>query len=377
MRIAIVCPYSFDYPGGVQAHCIDLAQALRECGHDARVIGPGTASTKDSVPDFVTLGGGSVAVPYNGSVARIAFGPRTLKTVKKFLSEGDFDIVHIHEPNSPSYSLAALITASVPVVATYHTSAEASRLLKIARPFLRLALEKIYAGICVSETARRWQVEQLGGDPVLIPNGVDVGFYASGHAEPSPAHEKHVPEIVFLGRLDEPRKGFEVFARALGVLRERGIEPGKDLRVTVAGGGLAVPHADSPALQGVEFVGRISDEEKAELFRRADIYVAPNTGGESFGIVLIEAMAAGCAVIASDIEAFRTVGATSREHPAARVFPVGDAQRLADAIEELLGNESIRASLAAAGQARAQEYDWGVVVKQVLDVYEVVAGEKR
>lgn len=366
MRIGIICPYSFDYPGGVQAHCIALARGLRELGHDARVLGPGTGQgVVDELPDFVTLGGGTVAVPYNGSVARVAIGPRTWSSVRTFLADGDFDIVHVHEPNAPSYSLAALVMAKAPVVATYHTSAEYSRVLRAARPILRPALEKIYAGICVSEMARRWQVEQLGGDPELIPNGVDVGFFDGGVDK-----QGGVPEVVFLGRLDEPRKGFEVFAKALELLDAKGFKLGRDFTVSVAGVG---KHRD---IAGAEFLGRVSETEKRDLLQRADIYVAPNTGGESFGIVLVEAMAAGCAVIASDIEAFADVASAASEAPAALMFPNGDAAACAEAIERLVRDPQHRAALSAAGRDNAKEFDWEGVVKQVLDVYTVV-GSRR
>ncbi|WP_460490830.1 glycosyltransferase family 4 protein, partial [Corynebacterium nasicanis] len=287
MRIGIICPYSFDEPGGVQAHILDLAQVLRGRGHHVEVLGPASEGT--SVPEFVTRGGRSVPIRYNGSVARLSFGPAVRAKVRDFLLRGRFDVLHIHEPNSPSYSMVALWMATGPIVATYHASSAGSFMLQLARPLLRPALEKIRGGIAVSEMARRWQVEQLGGDPVLIPNGVDTARFAAARRAPG-----EIPEIVFLGRLDEPRKGLDILLDALADLA-------RPVRVTVIGGGRP------RQVPGVTFVGRVSEEEKAAILGRADIYVAPNTGGESFGIVLVEAMAAGCAVVASDIEAFAAV----------------------------------------------------------------------
>ena len=234
------------------------------------------------------------------------------------MREGRFDIVHIHEPNAPSYSLAALLLASEPVVATYHASATSSRALQFVRPVLRPTLEKIQAGISVSEMSRRWQVEQLGGDPLLIPNGVETSIYREARRARGTATAASIsdaPEgdahIVFLGRYDEPRKGLPILLDALSIMDDAP-------RVTVIGGGSGRPVA-APA--NVEFVGRVSEAEKARLLASADLYVAPNTGGESFGIVLVEAMAAGCAVVASDIEAFADVArriATSPRVPCSR-----------------------------------------------------------
>lgn len=227
MRIGMVCPYSFDHPGGVQAHILDLAEVFISQGHEVAVLGPGTDPSE--VPDYVTLGGGTVPLSYNGSVARIAFGPKTFRVVRDFLLAGDFGVLHLHEPNAPSYSLAALIVARGPVVATYHASAVSSTLLKLARPFLRPALEKIDAGISVSEMSRRWQVEQLGGDPLLIPNGVESARFrdAQRHSDSGPV------SLVFLGRLDEPRKGLGIFLGAVVSLRAM---VDCEFRVTVIGG---------------------------------------------------------------------------------------------------------------------------------------------
>ena len=350
-------------------------------GHDVRIVGPGTRSgsgqDRSGLPDYVTVGGRAVPVTYNGSVARISFGPRTFATVRRFLRESEFDVVHIHEPNAPSYSLVALILAEEPVVATYHASASASRALRMARPVLRPALEKIQAGIAVSEMSRRWQVEQLGGDPLLIPNGVDTKRFASARAAMNrgardvmnrgargASTDDDRVHIVFLGRYDEPRKGLPVLLEALSMMDETP-------RVTVIGGG-------SPARGGenenVDFVGRVSENEKARLLAQADIYVAPNTGGESFGIVLVEAMAAGCAVVASDLEAFADVCGAETTAPAGALFPVGDANALAVTLQKLIRNRALREALAAAGSERARLYDWDVVADRVEAVYEAVAG---
>ncbi|MDO5670625.1 MAG: glycosyltransferase family 4 protein [Corynebacterium sp.] len=347
MRIGVICPYSFDEPGGVQAHILDISEVLRARGHHVEVLGPASPDTK--LPEFVTRGGRSVPIRYNGSVARLSFGPGVRTKVRDFISRGRFDVLHIHEPNSPSYSMAALWMATGPIVATYHASSSGSVMLQLARPLLRPALEKIRGGIAVSEMARRWQVEQLGGDPVLIPNGVDTSRYAAARRAPG-----DIPEVVFLGRLDEPRKGLDILLRALDLLD-------REVRVTVIGGGR------EREVPGVDFVGRVSDEVKAKILGRADIYVAPNTGGESFGIVLVEAMAAGCAVVASDLEAFATVA-----DDAALLFRTGSASDLADRLRLLIDDPSLRSRLITAGERRARRFDWDTVAADVETVYETV-----
>lgn len=396
MRIGIVCPYSFDESGGVQVHILDLAKELRSRGHYVRVLGPASAlkattgnpvkkllrllakkllPTKPEAPElpsFVVRGGAAIPVPYNGSVARICFGPRARRKARAFLREGRFDVLHIHEPNSPSYSMLCLQEAEGPIVATYHASVSKSRALTIAHPMLRPALEKIRAGIAVSETARRWQVEQLGTDPVLIPNGVDTALYsrALARAQQKKTKDLRPPTIVFLGRLDEPRKGLNVLLKAL-----REINTPVVLKVIGAG----TPRSEAGELPNttVQWLGRVSEEEKARVLAEADIYVAPNLGGESFGIVLVEAMAAGCAVLASDLESFSLVCDAEAEQPAGQLFRTGDAHDLAQKLQELLDDPRKRQALADAGVERAKQYDWSTVASQVLAVYESITHANR
>lgn len=355
MRIGMVCPYSFDEPGGVQAHILDLAEVFRAQGHEVGVLGPASGDTE--LPDYVTKGGVSVPIRYNGSVARLAIGPQVFRNTRAFISEGQFDVLHIHEPNSPSYSMVSLFLAEGPIVATYHASATSSWILRMARPILQPRLEKIGGGIAVSEMARRWQVEKLGGDPVLIPNGVDTSRFVAARRT---RDDDEPVEIVFLGRLDESRKGLDILLRALTQLN-------REVKVTIIGAGRP------REIPGINFVGRVSDEEKAAILGRADIYVAPNTGGESFGIVLVEAMAAGCSVVASNLEAFAAVCDAESESPAGVLFPVGDDHALATALRSLIDDASARKQLVDNGNQRAKLYDWDTVAAKVMAVYETVA----
>ncbi|AOW92496.1 alpha-(1-2)-phosphatidylinositol mannosyltransferase [Rhodococcus sp. WMMA185] len=359
----MVCPYSFDVPGGVQAHVVDLAEVLIERGHKVSVLAP--ASEGVDLPDFVVSAGRALPVPYNGSVARLSFGPAASARVRRWISDNDFDVLHIHEPNAPSLSMLALRVAEGPIVATFHTSTTKSLVLSTFQSVLQPYLEKISGRIAVSELARRWQVESLGSDAVEIPNGVDVQAFAN--AELLPGYPRAGRTVLFLGRYDEPRKGMDVLLRALPTL----VEKYPDLEVLVVGRGDVdkLRRAAGPLSAHLRLLGQVDDAEKASALRSADVYCAPNLGGESFGIVLVEAMSAGAAVVASELNAFRRV---LRDGQAGVLVPVGDATALAAGIDSVLSDPARRAALVDAGRSVVAEYDWPVVAEQILRVYETV-----
>ncbi|MCX2970350.1 MULTISPECIES: glycosyltransferase family 4 protein [Streptomyces] len=362
MRIGIVCPYSWDVPGGVQFHIRDCAEHLIRLGHRVSVLTP--ADDDKPLPSYVVSAGRALPVPYNGSVARLSFGVLSAARVRRWLADGDFDVLHVHEPAAPSLSLLACWAARGPIVATFHTSNPRSRAMVAAYPILQPALEKISARIAVSEYARRTLVEHLGGDAVVIPNGVDVGFFAD--AEPKAEWEGGT--IGFIGRIDEPRKGLPVLMRALPAILER--RPAA--RLLVAGRGdekEAVAGLPAHLRDRVQFLGMVSDEDKARLLRSVDVYVAPNTGGESFGIILVEAMSAGAPVLASDLDAFVQVLGGGE---AGETYPNEDADALARAAVRLLGDADRRAELRARASAHVRRFDWGTVAADILAVYETV-----
>lgn len=366
MRIGMVCPYSFDVPGGVQFHVRDLAVHFLAQGHHVGVLAP--SDEESGMPPWFTSCGRPVPVPYNGSIARLTFGPVTSARVSRWLEAGDFDILHIHEPVTPSASVLALWAATMPVVATFHTATLRSRAMHAAHPLLRPSMEKIRARIAVSEEARRTAIIHLKGDAYVIPNGVEVATFAGAARQARFTGTSDRPTLAFLGRIDEPRKGLHVLLSALPtVLAGR---PGA--RVLVAGPGdvAAAERELPPALhRRVEFLGLVSEADKAGLLASADLYIAPHTGGESFGIVLIEAMAAGAPVIASDLPAFiRVLG----DPPAGRSFPTEDHETLAREILALLDDPAERVRLSAAGRVRAGAFDWSVVAERVMAVYETV-----
>lgn len=362
MRIGIVCPYSWDVPGGVQFHIRDLAEHLIRRGHEVSVLAP--ADDETPLPPYAVSAGRAVPVPYNGSVARLNFGFLSAARVRRWLHDGAFDVIHIHEPTSPSLGLLACWAARGPIVATFHTSNPRSRAMIAAYPILQPALEKISARIAVSEYARRTLVEHLGGDAVVIPNGVDVGFFADAE----PKEEWQGETIGFIGRIDEPRKGLPVLMRALPkILAER---PGT--RLLVAGRGdekEAVAGLPERLRDRVEFLGMVSDEDKARFLRSVDVYIAPNTGGESFGIILVEAMSAGAPVLASDLDAFAQVldGGAAGE-----LFANEDADALATAAVRLLGDPDRLAELRERGSRHVRRFDWSTVGADILAVYETV-----
>jgi len=365
MRIAMVCPYSFDVPGGVQTHVLQLAKVMRARGHEVSVLAP--ASPHVSLPDYVVSAGRAIPIPYNGSVARLQFSPAVHGRVRKWLTQGDFDVLHLHEPNAPSLSMWALRVAEGPIVATFHTSTTKSLTLSVFQGVLRPWHEKIVGRIAVSDVARRWQMEALGSDAVEIPNGVDVGSLAS--AAPLDGYPRPGKTVLFLGRYDEPRKGMSVLLDAL----PRVVERFGDVQLLIVG------HGDEDELRGqagelmryIRFLGLVDDAGKASAMRSADVYCAPNIGGESFGIVLMEAMAAGTPVVASDLDAFRRV---LSDGEVGSLVPVGEAAALADALIEVLDNDVLRQRYVAAGSEAVRHYDWSVVASQIMRVYETVAG---
>jgi phosphatidyl-myo-inositol alpha-mannosyltransferase len=368
MRIGMVCPYSLDVPGGVQSHVLQLAKVLLARGHEVSVLAP--ASPDTALPEFVVSAGKAIPIPYNGSVSRLQISPAVHGRVRRWLADGDFDVLHLHEPNAPSLSMWALRVAEGPIVATFHTSTTKSLTLTVFGGLLRPWHEKIVGRIAVSDVARRWQMEALGTDAVEIPNGVDVNALAS--APLLDGYPRPGKTVLFLGRYDEPRKGMAVLLDALPKVVERFA----DVQLLVVGRGDEdqLRSQAGELVKNIRFLGLVDDAAKASAMRSADVYCAPNTGGESFGIVLVEAMAAGTPVVASDLDAFRRV---LRDGEAGRLVPVGapelEADALADALIEVLGDDALRERYAAAASGVVGRYDWSTVASQIMRVYETVA----
>ncbi len=365
MRIGMVCPYDWEVPGGVREHVSGLAEALIELGHEVSVIAP--ADDDAELPDYVVPAGRAVPVPYNGSVARLAFGFVSAARVRRWLKEGDFDVLHVHEPAAPSLSLLACWAADGPIVATLHAAIPRSRVLHAAQPILASALEKITGRIAVAEAARSTLVEHLGGDAVLIPNGLHVSRYEK--AEPLPGFPGSGGTLGFLGRMDEARKGLDILLAAFTTMAAE--RPGLRLLLAGASGDPddVLPKVPPEFRDRVVILGRVSDEDRIRMLHSVDVFCAPNTGGESFGYVLVEAMAAGAPIVASDLDAFRQV---LRGGEAGELFENGSVEGLAAAAARLLDDPPLRASLAAAASVAVREFDWSLVARDVLRVYQAV-----
>ncbi|MDE0573015.1 glycosyltransferase family 4 protein [Demequina sp. B12] len=363
MKIGIVCPYSLDRPGGVQLHVMDLTEALQERGHEVSVIAPAAPETQ--VPDYVVTAGRSIPVRYNGSVARIKFGMFAAARVRKWLKEGDFDVVHLHEPGTLSLSVIAMWARLGPTVATFHTSNEHSRIMRNAKPFIKPGYEELDARIAVSPSADRTIKRHLRVAAThIIPNGVDTSEYVTAKPVEEWQGTKHAPTVGILGRMDEARKGLDEYLAAIPYVRKR--HP--HARFLVAGR-FSDRVAAKAARAGAEVIGELDEGMKARFMSSVDVYCAPNLGGESFGIVLVEAMAAGAAVVASDLVAFRDVATDSDGEVGAALHTVGDSVELAARVNTLIADPDARKKLAARGQQRALTFDWKQVAPRVEETY--------
>ena len=367
MRIGLVCPYQWDVPGGVQYHVRDLAETLRGMGHHVEVLTP--AEREESLTDpWITFAGRTVPVPYNGSMASMQFGPLSAARVRRWLRDGRFDVVHVHDPASPSVGLLVCMMAEGPIVATFHAASVRSRWLAAVGPVARPWLEKISGRIAVSDFARRLQVEHLGGDAVVIPNGVHVAPFAHGPTLPGRRRGVDGPTVGFLGRYDEPRKGLPVLLDAMRtVVRSH---PGAQLLIAGRGDAAELRRLVGEDLHPhVALLGELSEADKAAFLRSVDVYCAPNLLGESFGVILLEALAAGAPIVASDLDAFASVLDGGE---AGVLVPRGDASALGRALGDLLDDPDRRAELSARGATVAAAYDWEVLARRILTVYETV-----
>ncbi len=364
MRVGLVCPYSLDVAGGVQQQVLGLASCLIHRGHHAQVLAPGRGQDQ---PDHVTTTGRDVPVRWNGSVARVHWSRRAGRTTRDWLAEGRFDVVHVHEPLAPGLGWHAVLGAVAPVVGTAHTAQEHARALRVGAT---TALRRVGAGVdvwtAVSQDAAATLASYCGVPPLLIPNGLSVDSFAQGWEARSDGNEVRV---LFLGRLGEPRKGLPVALRAFADVAARR----DDVVLEVAGPGhfartlAALRPALAPAVRSrIRFLGPVDLPIKAALLQRADVVVAPQLGGESFGIVVAEAMAAGAAVLASDLPAFRRLLGDGRHGV---IVPRGDVAAWAQALDALVVDPHRRADLGRAARSAVDDLDWKRVTDSVLAVY--------
>lgn len=354
MRIGLVCPYDLGTPGGVQAQVLGLAAALRRRGHEAEVLAPGRPAGNSTVANSTVVVGRSIPIQVNGSTARMAPHPAAAWRTRQAVRQRHYDVVHLHEPLAPSITLAALVSSRVPVVGTFHAAGEGTPYRWIGGSLHHLA-GRIDRRVAVSEPAAQLAQRHLGGSYTVLFNGI----------EPKPHHTRcepleRAPVVLFLGR-HEPRKGLEVLLDAVSLLPE-------SVTVWVAGEGpdtarLRRRHA---ADGRVQWLGRLTEADKWCRLRDASVLCVPSLGGESFGVVLLEAMAVGTPVVASDIMGYRALaGATA----AACLVPPGDPAGLAARLLAVLGDQATSARLRSAGHTLAAAHSFDALARRYLEVY--------
>jgi phosphatidyl-myo-inositol alpha-mannosyltransferase len=372
VRVALVSPYSYTYPGGVGRHVEALAQELTGLGHEARLLAPydpddrisrvahrGAPPHERPLPDHVIPLGRTIGFPMNGAVSNLAAFPETVATLGRELRSGGYDIVHIHEPNAPLASWYATEAARMPAVGTFHTYSTSGVVNRVAANVVgaRRLYSKLSARIAVSEAARWTAQRYYGGRYRIVPNGVDLSA-----ARPDGSRPNHDLRILFVGRAEE-RKGLPVLLRAFEALRSAGV----GARRTLAG-----PAADEvePLLldpEGIELAGQVDDGHKWRLLGEADVLCAPSLGGESFGMVLTEAFASGTPVVASDIAGYNDVVRDGRDGV---LVPAGDAVALGEALRTLAYRPEQREAMATEAREGAERFAWPNVARQVVEVYE-------
>ena len=372
MRVGLVCPYSLDVAGGVQQQVLGLADVLRGRGHEVRVLAPG--ARRADLPVHVTTTGGQVGVRWNGAVARVHLGAGVGRLTRDWLAAGDFDLLHVHEPVTPSVTWHAVRAARVPVVATAHTAQDHAHVLRWgAATASRRVRDNVDVWTAVSDDAAATLARYCGADPVLLPNALQVDAF-----DPPDVRRGEGPlRVLFLGRLEEPRKGLAVALRAFATIaRDR-----PDVVLDVAGPGdleavldTMRPRLPAHVRRRVEALGPVDLPAKAALLAGADVVVAPQLGGESFGIVVAEAMAAGAAIVASDLPAFSRL---LRDGECGVITPRGDVDAWTGALRELLDAPDRRACLGKRARDEVQRLDWETVAIGLLDVYATALRARR
>jgi phosphatidylinositol alpha-mannosyltransferase len=350
VRVLLVCPYSFSLPGGVQGQVLGLARALRARGHDIVVAGPCDGPPPE--PGVVPLGN-SIPFASNGSIAPVAPDPAAFVRTWRLLRAEGPDVVHLHEPMIPGPTWTPLLTPGVASVGTFHAAGRVPAYVYF-RPIMRSIARRITVRTAVSDDARRLAERYLGGACKILANGVEVERFAK--AEPWPTSER---AIVFVGR-HEPRKGLDVLLAAFAELD-------RDAVLWVIGEGPQTDELKARGVERVEWLGKVSDAERCRRLRGASVFCAPSLHGESFGVVLLEAMAAGVPVVASDIDGYKNVARDARE---ALLVAAGDARALRDALRRILDEPPTARELVDAGHARASEFSMDRLAERYVALYE-------
>jgi len=373
MKIALVSPYDFAVPGGANNHICHLADHYGRLGHDVRIIAP--ASRKEGLgrDNLIVIGECPIGLPAGGSMARITLSLTLGPKVERVLASEGFEVIHLHEPFVPLLPFQFLRRSKVTTVATFHAAKdEGRRWYAYFRPAISIWWNKLHGKIAVSPAALRLISRCFPDDYEIIPNGVNYDRFAAP-GPPFAQYKDGKLNILFLGRL-EKRKGLPYLLQAYAQVKAR--MPDTRLLIVGPDGGMrqsCEAFVQRERLKDVVFTGYVSEEDLPRYYSTADVFCAPNTGNESFGIILLEAMAAGTPVVASDIEGFAYVVGHQTE---GLLMPRRDSDALADALLQLLGDPDRRQEMGRNGQIKAQSFDWSRVSQQVLSFYERVAGER-
>jgi phosphatidylinositol alpha-mannosyltransferase len=369
VKLALVSPYDFAYPGGVTEHVANLAEQFIARGHEVHIVAPSSDDEAEpiaSVDAPIHRIGRVVSIPANGSVARITLSLRSYLQAKQLLQEQQFDLIHLHEPMMPALPLTVLRHSNTTNIGTFHAFRRTPLAYFYSKPILRPFFRKLHGRITVSSAARDFVGEYFPSDYRVIPNGIDYQRFQQRYP-PLPELADGRPTVLFVGRL-EKRKGLKFLLRAWPTVLERV----PNARLVVVGRGRPLEgYRRFAARQGwtpddVKFAGYVPSEDLPRYYQSCAVFCAPNTGQESFGIVLLEAMAAGAPIVASDIPGYRDVVVQGEQ---GLLVEPRNPGALADAICRLLGNPEMRANMRRVGQEKAQAYDWPRIATQVLDYY--------
>lgn len=380
MKIALVSPYDYPYPGGVVQHISSLDREFRRLGHDVRIIAACSEDVGEVPQQVIKVSGSIVHIPFAGSVGRITLSPRVYRRVKKILKQEQFDVIHVHEPLTPALPLTVLrhvpLSPQSVVVGTFHAYRESLHPgYEYVKPFFEPFFNRLDGRIAVSEVVRDLLASYFPDDYRVIPNGIDVERFKDPALRPIEQFDDGKLNILFVGRL-EKRKGFKYLLRAFAQVKQAVPEA----RLLVVGAydkedkEPFVLYARQHRLRDVRFIGQVSEDDLPHYYRTCHVFCAPSTGFESFGIILLEAMAAGKPIVASDIDGYRGVLDDGEE---GILVPPEDERRLADALIRLLKDPALRGRMGRQGQAKAKDYSWQKVAQQVLDYYRELLERKR
>jgi phosphatidylinositol alpha-mannosyltransferase len=359
LRIAMVSPYSVSVPGGVQAQVLGLSRELRRLGHEVRVLAPCDGPPPEP---FVTPLGNSLPTAANGSVAPLAPDPSAALRTIRALNDEAFDIIHLHEPIVPGPTVTALLLKLAPTVGTFHAAGDSTS-YRVLNKTARWAAEHLTTRVAVSDSAKELAHRYLGGEYTTLFNGIELQRYQKPHVD-----REASPTIFFCGRY-EPRKGLEVLLQAMSHIPA-------DVKLWIASDGLGIDDLQNTygADSRIKWLGRISEEDKLDRLARCSVFCAPSLRGESFGIVLLEAMAAGAPLVASNISGYNNVASSERN---ALLVEPGNPVELARCIMRTFKEPELRKSLVTGGYERATDFSMERLAEQYLSIYRKLLSDEK